>query len=402
MGAPAGAPAPALVAPVESAGETRARLRLLIAAAKQKAPEVSMARASLTSSRSAHEMGRMAPFLNPMIEVTAERGNREVTKDVAINGILWLPVELSGQRGSRKREATDFVGLHTALVDQARAHAAARLVRAFGYATVAAERWQVLTELLTSSRAEADLMAERVKVGDAVARDASLAAVEAARHEVMLAETQAELVRSQGELSELLGTAELEQVPPTAPPSLSQNDFRTVKVDQTPHSQALRAQAKFYTSSAERLSKEGQSALSLGLVAGRGDYGETRLGGGLAYAFPVFRANRPERARAAAESSRALEEKRVQESVVTRRLKLLQLEQEQLTRAIDSLTTSAVPAARYAVSAVQETYAAGKAEMLAVLLSRRELSSLYLRRLELLQQNWLLVSEYVEITGDLP
>ncbi|MDF3067446.1 MAG: Heavy metal efflux outer membrane protein CzcC family protein, partial [Polyangiaceae bacterium] len=391
MGAPAGAPAPALVAPVESAGETRARLRLLIAAAKQKAPEVSMARASLTSSRSAHEMGRMAPFLNPMIEVTAERGNREVTKDVAINGILWLPVELSGQRGSRKREATDFVGLHTALVDQARAHAAARLVRAFGYATVAAERWQVLTELLTSSRAEADLMAERVKVGDAVARDASLAAVEAARHEVMLAETQAELVRSQGELSELLGTAELEQVPPTAPPSLSQNDFRTVKVDQTPQSQALRAQAKFYSSSAERLSKEGQSALSLGLVAGRGDYGETRLGGGLAYAFPVFRANRPERARAAAESSRALEEKRVQESVVTRRLKLLQLEQEQLTRAIDSLTTTAVPAARYAVSAVQETYAAGKAEMLAVLLSRRELSSLYLRRLELLQQNWLLV-----------
>jgi hypothetical protein len=175
-----------------------------------------------------------------------------------------------------------------------------------------------------------------------------------------------------------------------------------VKVDQTPHSQALRAQAKFYTSSAERLSKEGQSALSLGLVAGRGDYGETRLGGGLAYAFPVFRANRPERARAAAESSRALEEKRVQESVVARRLKLLQLEQVQLSRAIDLLTQTALPAAQLAVSAVQETYAAGKAEMLAVLLSRRELSSLYLRRLELLQQNWLLVSEYVEITGDLP
>jgi outer membrane protein, heavy metal efflux system len=375
---------------------------MLIAAAKQKAPEVSMARASLTSSRSAHEMGRMAPFLNPMIEVTAERGNKDVTRDVAINGILWLPVELSGQRGSRRREATDFVSLHSALVDQARAQAAARLVRAFGFSAVAAERFNVLNELLTSSRAEANLMAERVKVGDAVARDAALAAVEAARHEVMLAETQAELVRSQGELSELLGTAELEHVDPTAPPSLSPNDFRTVKVDQTPQAQALRAQAKFYTSSAERLSKEGQSALSLGLVAGRGDYGETRLGGGLAYAFPVFRANRPERARAAAESSRALEEKRVQETVAARRLKLLQLEQEQLTRAIDSLTTSALPAAKYAVSAIQETYAAGKAEMLAVLLSRRELSTLYLRRLELLQQNWLLVSEYVEITGDLP
>jgi cobalt-zinc-cadmium efflux system outer membrane protein len=361
-----------------------------------------MARASLTSSRSAHEMGRMAPFLNPMVEVTAERGNKDVTKDVAVNGILWLPVELSGQRGSRRREATDFVSLHAALVDQARAQAAARLVRVFGYSSVAAERFTVLSELLVSARAEASLMAERLKVGDAIARDASLAAVEAARHEVMVAETEAELVRFQGELSELLGTAEPEQVEPSAPPSLSPNDFRAVKVDQTPHSQALRAQAKFYTSSAERLSKEGQSALSLGLVAGRGDYGETRLGGGLAYAFPVFRANRPERARAAAESSRALEEKRVQESVVARRLKLLQLEQVQLSRAIDLLTRTALPAAQLAVSAVQETYAAGKAEMLAVLLSRRELSSLYLRRLELLQQNWLLVSEYVEITGDLP
>jgi hypothetical protein len=40
--------------------------------------------------------------------------------------------------------------------------------------------------------------------------------------------------------------------------------------------------------------------------------------------------------------------------------------------------------------------------MLAVLLSRRELSSLSLRRLELLLQEWQLVSEYVEITGDLP
>lgn len=245
-------------------------------------------------------------------------------------------------------------------------------------------------------------MGERLKAGDAIARDASLAAVEAARHEVMLAETQAELLRAQGELSEVLGTQELETVPPTAPPALSDRDFQAVKVEQTPHSQALRAEAKFYTSSAERLGKEGQSALSLGLVAGRGDYGETRLGGGLAYAFPVFRANRPERARAAAESSRALEEKRVQESLALRRLKLIRLEQEQVARAIDSLTVTALPAAERAVSAVQETYAAGKAEMLAVIISRRELSSLALRRLELLEQNWLLVSEYVEITGDLP
>jgi outer membrane protein, heavy metal efflux system len=380
----------------------RDRLRGIIERAKQRAPEVSLAQASLTSSRAALVNGRMAPLGNPYLEVTADHGNKGVTKDVAVVGTLWLPVELSGQRGGRAREAESFVSLHAAFVEQARARAAARAIRAYGFTVVAAERTSVLSELLASAQAEAELMAERVKAGDAIARDASLAALEAARHEVMLAETRAELLHAQGELAELLGTDRLEQLPPTPPPSLRPSDFRGVNLDQTPRSQALRAEASFYSSSAERLAREGQSPLSLGLVAGRGDFGETRLGGGLAYAFPVFRANRAERARASAESQRALSEKRVQESVAARRLRLLQLEQEQVMRALSTLTTTALPAAQLAVSAVEETYSAGKTEMLAVLLSRRELSALSLRRLELLEKDWLLVSEYVEITGDLP
>lgn len=386
----------------EITADERAQLRGLIDLAKQRAPEVSVAQASLSSSRSSLVAGRMAPLGNPYLEVTAERGNRDVTKDVAINGTLWLPVELSGQRGTRRREAEGFIGLHTAFVDQAKARAAARAVRAYAHSVVAAERATVLSDLLTSARAEAELMAERVKAGDAIARDASLAAVEAARHEVMLAETRADMLAAQGELAELLGRDVAQPFPRMPPPSLLGRAAATVKVEEMPNVRALGAEARYHAASAERLAREGQSPLSVGLVAGRGDYGETRLGGGLAYAFPVFRANRAERARATAESQRALAEKRVTEAVATRRLKLLQAEQQQVERAISTLTSSALPAAQQAVSAVQETYAAGKTEMLAVLLSRRELSALSLRRLELLERNWLLVSEYVEITGDLP
>jgi cobalt-zinc-cadmium efflux system outer membrane protein len=380
--------------------DERAALRALLELAKQRAPEVAVAEASFTSSRAALVNGRLAPVGNPYLEITADRGNKGVTKDVALTGTLWLPVELSGQRGSRLREAEDYVALHGAFVEQARARAAARLVRAYGFSVVGAERTTVLSELLTSARAEAELMAERVKAGDAIARDASLAAVEAARHEVMLAETRAELLHAQGELAELLGRDLGQGLPRMGPPSLRAH--RAVAVEETPSARALGAEARFHASSAERLAREGQSPLSLGLVAGRGDFGETRIGGGLAYAFPVFRANRAERARASAESLRALAEKRVNEAVVSRRLKLLALEQEQVERATAALTSTALPAAQLAVTAVQETYAAGKAEMLAVLLSRRELSALSLRRLELLERNWLLVSEYVEITGDLP
>lgn len=399
---------PKLASAADHAPETakrpsdRATLRGLIDLAKQRAPEVSLAQASLTSSRSALVNGRLAPLGNPYLEITADHGNKGVTQDVAVTGTLWLPVEVSGQRASRGREAQDFVALHAAFLEQARTRAAARAVKAYGFSIVAAERTTVLSELLSSARAEADLMAERVKAGDAIARDAALAAVEAARHEVMLAETRAELLHARGELSELLGRSVVEALPSMPPPSLVARDFDAVKLDRTPQSRALRAEARFYTSSAERLAREGQSPLSFGLVAGRGDFGETRLGGGLAYAFPVFRANRAERARALAESQRAISEKRVRESVASRRLELLELEQEQLGRALATLTSTALPAAELAVSAVQETYAAGKAEMLAVLLIRRELSALSLRRLELLEQSWLLVSEYVEITGDLP
>ncbi|MES1183969.1 MAG: hypothetical protein ABUL60_09140, partial [Myxococcales bacterium] len=204
------------------------------------------------------------------------------------------------------------------------------------------------------------------------------------------------------ERSEVLGRDLLEPTGPVNPPSLQPHGARSVKVEEIPQAQALAAEARFYSSSAERLRKEGQSPLSVGLVAGRGDFGETRLGGGLAYAFPVFRANRPERARAQSESVRALAEKSVHQAVARRRLRMLQEQQAELTAALSVLTTTALPAAQHAVSAVQETYSAGKAEMLAVLLSRRELSALSLQRLELLLQDWLLVSEYVEITGDLP
>ena len=395
---PAPAQAAGEVTPVTQAGETL--LRSLLDAAKQNAPEVALAKASFSASRSMLANGQMAPLGNPFLEFTAQHGDKNVTKDVALNGTLWLPLELSGQRGSRAREAESFVALHATFVDKARARAAARLIRAYGSTVVAVERASVLSDLLTSARAELQLVTERVKNGDAIQPDASLAAVEVARHEVMLVETEAQLLHAKSELAEILGR-DLSATGSVDPPSLEQGG-RQVKLDQTPQAQSLAAEAHFYSSSAERLHKEGQSPLSVGLVAGRGDFGETRLGGGLAYAFPIFRANRPERARAGAESARALAEKGVHENVARRRLSLLRQEQAQLLRARSVLTTTALPAAQLAVSAVQETYAAGKAEMLAVLLSRRELSSLSLRRLELLLQEWQLVSEYVEITGDLP
>lgn len=396
---PSRADEPRAVAP--SSGDS-SQLQRLIRAAKEHAPEVSLAAASLVSSRSARENARLASFGNPYLEVTAERGDRDVTKDVAVSGALWLPVELSGQGRSRGREAEAFVSLHAARLEQARGRAAAQVVRAYGAAVVAQQRSAVLSDLLRDARAEAELMAERLKSGDAVRPDASLAALEVARHEVMLAENAADFSGAVGRLAELVGSYDPNMLGPVVPPALERGPARHPHVDMTPRSRSLAAEAQFYAASAARSRREGRGMLNVGVVAGRGDYGETRLGGGLAYAFPLFRSNQLESARAAAESSRVLAEKSVHESWASHRLRLLEVEQQQLTSALAVLTTRALPAAQDAVRAIKETYSAGKTEMLAVLLSRRELSTLALRRLELFERSWLLVADYVEITGDLP
>jgi cobalt-zinc-cadmium efflux system outer membrane protein len=387
---------------VRAASGDFAQLQLLMRAAKERAPEVSVAAASLVASRSARESARLASFGNPSLEVTAERGSHSVTKDVAVSGALWLPMELSGQGPSRGREADAFISLHAAFLEQARARAAAQVVRAYGAAVVARQRSAVLSDLLKDARVEAELIAERLKRGDAVRPDAALAAVEAARHEVMLTENAADLARAIGQLAELVGSSDPDTLGPVAPPALEGGRDRHPRIDMIPRSRSLAAEARFHAASAARWRREGRGMFSVGVVAGRGDYGETRLGGGLAYAFPIFRSNHPESARAAAEGSRALAEKNVEEAVASRRLRLLELEQQQLTSALSVLTKVALPAAKDAVQSVKETYTAGKTEMLAVLLSRRELSTLALRRLDLLERSWLLVADYVEITGDLP
>jgi outer membrane protein TolC len=395
---PAQAAEPVRTSPPSASIEVRS----VIVAAKEHAPEVARAKSALRSSRSALENGRLAPFGNPYLEVTAQGSDKGVVKDVAVSGALWLPFEAFGQRASRRREAEGFVALHATFVEQARAEAAARAVLAYGRAAVAKERGEVLRELFHNARTQAAMLSERMTSGDAILRDVSLAAAEAARHEVMLTENAASLLRAESDLVELTGSDAPAILATSTPPSLGGAELRQEGAQGLPQSRALAAEARYHDAAAERWKREGRGLLSVGLVGGRGDYGETRLGGGLAYAIPAFRANRPERAREEAESLRARDDRSLYQVLAQRRLHTLRRQQAELDRARSVLSNSAVPAAQLATNAVQETYDAGKTELLSVLLMRRELSALLLRRLELSEASWQLVSEYVAITGDLP
>jgi outer membrane protein TolC len=393
---PAMAPSPATTpAPV--------LLRELLALARQRAPEVALGRAALTASRSSYAAAELAPLGNPQLEVKADHGMQGVTKDVTIDASVWLPVELAGQKQTRGREARDFVGMHEAMLEQARAAATGRTVRVFGALAVASARVKVLEDLLAVARAEADYFGQRLAAGDATERDAALAALEAARNEALLSESYVDILREAGELEELTGRA-LDKTPgldPT-PPAFAPKRPTAVLTQTTPSARVLEAEARYYGSAAERFRREGYHPLAFGLTGGRGDYGEARIGGGIGWTWGLFRSNQPERARAEAEKGRAMEELTVRREVMARRIDLLQKELVEVGKAVDIVTRSALPAANRAVQAAVETNRAGKGDWLSVLVSRRDLSALSLRKLELLDRSWRVLAELVEMTGDLP
>ncbi len=389
--------------PPRQSADSRALLERLVSLARRRAPEVQLGRSALVASRASYARARLAPLGNPLVEVKVDRGAHGVTRDVTVDASLWLPVELSGQRASRGREASDYVRLHEALLERSRAVATGRTVRAFGALAVATRRARVLEELLKVARAESDYYAARVAAGDATERDAAFAALESARHEALLSETRADVVESAGELFELTGWSAEEGRPldATLPVSATKQPVSAGPL-RTPATAALEQRARLHASTFERLGREAWPALGVGVTGGRGDYGEARFGAGLTYAVPLFRANQVERAEAQAERTRTLDELALTRKLVRERVGVIERELGALGQALEVITHRALPAANRAVAAAVETQRAGKGDSLGVLVSRRELSALSLRRLELLAKGWSLLGELTEMTGEVP
>lgn len=389
--------------PTDASADSRALLDKLVSLARERAPEVKLGRSALVASRSGYARARLAPLENPLVEVKVDRGTLGVTRDVTVAASLWLPVELAGQRGSRHREASDYVRLHEAMLERSRALATGRTVRAFGALAVATTRARVLEELLSVARAESDYYAARVAAGDATERDAAFAALEAARHEALLGETHGDVVASAGELFELTGWSpdDGRAFDATLPLSAGKRAALARGV-RTPATAALEQRARYHASTFERLGREAWPALGVAVTGGRGDYGEARFGAGLAYSFPFFRANQAERAEAQAERARTLDELELTRQLVRERAAVIGRELGALAQALEVITHRALPAANRAVTAALETQRAGKGDWLAVLVSRRELSALSLRRLELLEKSWSLLGELSEMTGEVP
>lgn len=398
-------PVPATSEPTASPvgpGRRVPSLERVLQLAAQRAPSVVVSQAAVESSQSGFVGARLAPLGNPYLEVVAGRGNQGATRDVSVQGTLWLPIEITGQRRSRIDEARALVSLRGAELGATRAEVAGAAVRSYGLAVVSAERVALLTEIGKHARTEADLFAARVDAGDATVRNAALAEVEAARSDLLLEETRADLVAALGQLSILVGEA-YEAAPSAAlePPLVAPIVARS-RGTAAPRARVAAAEAGYWSRVAERAGREGKSPLSVIVQGGRGDLGETRVGAGIGYAFPVFRAGQGERARAEGERRRATVARDLAHQVIARRVQAVERELTQLVRARTLLVDRAIPAAQRATDAAVELQQRGKEDLLTVIVSRRQLAELRLRRLDLAARAWALVAELVELTGVTP
>ncbi len=388
-------------APADEGSPTLGRVMTL---AKQNAPAVLVARAEINVARSAYAGARLPPLGNPYLEVVANRGMMGATKDVSLQGTLFMPIEFTGQRGKRIAEADALVALSEASLEAARAGVLADSVRAFGAAAVASARVRTFEGIVAVSKAEAEVYKARLDAGDATEQDEKLAKLELARNTVLLEEAKADVTRALTDLARLTAArwsaapdASLAEPPPLpAPPPADK-----LAANKSPLVLVPAKEADLHARIRDRHKAEAWPPFSLLLQAGRGDLGEARFGGGIGFTFPLARANQAEIAKAEADKARALLERDVRTRVIAVTLAGLAAERAQVKKALTELNT-AEPAAQAALDAAIATLRSGKGETLRVLTARRDLALLKVRRLDLYLREWGILSEIVALTGALP
>lgn len=375
----------------------------VLALAVERAPEVAVGRSALRASESWYVGARLWPVQNPYIEVTATHNNRIGNQGTLFNAAAWLPFEVTGQRSSRIAEAKAYVDVHQIELERSRAQARAAAVRAWGRAVVETERIRTLGEIAGSAQAEAKAFRARRDAGDATERDAQLAEVEHARHDVLVEEARGSLTAALGELQRVTGQS---WKPPATAAIRADTLFNRPNPEraaaQSPFVRASRAQADFFARTEAKWSSEAAGPVSLMLSGGQGTAGETVMGAGLAWALPTFRRYQGERARAQAERDHALVQAQAIQKEIQIRLATIMRQFAAVRRAISVLDTQALPAAGAARAAAERMFQMGKIDILSVLVSRRDEALLRLRHLDLAEQEWELVADWAELSGAMP
>jgi cobalt-zinc-cadmium efflux system outer membrane protein len=394
-------------APLAIAAEPFPALEIALDRARARASANVAARGALHSAAMLRASAELPAVANPYLEIFAdEQAAGRPVNDLAFQANLWIPIELSGQRGRRIQEVDRLTAWRTSQVADTAAETSAHLVRRYGAALAAAARVRVLETVVETSQQEAKLYDARVAAGDATIRDGKLAAVELSRNRMSLSEARGALERALAEVAALTGAPSL--APPADLASPPETLWRELArdpsslVDQSPSVRTLAKQADYYEAVEAHQAAEAHVPVDVIVSGGRTPEGAARIGGGLAWTFPLLRRNQGERAHALAERDRARDVAQAHRAELAAVLAGLASERQFVRQALDELRKNGEPAAQAAVDAALATERIGKGDLLHVVAARRDLLFVRASGLTLTEREWGLLADLVALVGRSP
>jgi cobalt-zinc-cadmium efflux system outer membrane protein len=358
---------------------------------------------------------RVSSLGNPYMELIATYGEENSTSlrtlptpGMQVSAQVWLPFDVAGQRSSRIAEANSLLEWRKLGLVSARATALGEVLDAYGQAVVSSARLTQAKQGEESARSEAQYFRNRLSASDTTLYEVRLAEAEFARWVQTRSDAELRLGLALNRLSQLTGILPVDAPPENVEyraPELRSPwtpDVIERAVERTPIIASLRAERSYWSSAQERAEREKYPPLSLIVNAGRGDLAEPRVGGGLAWTFPVTRRNQGEIAHSAAQQSRAASLEATNRNVISARVRAALQAYKTMRETVTFLEQSGLPATEQALQAALEGFRAGKVEVFRVLIARRDLATAHFRRLDLLEALWRVYGDLAAFSGGLP
>jgi cobalt-zinc-cadmium efflux system outer membrane protein len=378
--------------------------------AQSAAPDVVRAKGQVLVARAAGVGARMSSFQNPYMEFYVDgRVSPSSPGDrIGLSGILWLPFEIAGQRSARIVEADALLEWQRLDAVDAQSRAMGAAIAAYGQAVVSTARLTQARIAEKQALAEVDYFTARTAAGDATIVEGALAEAEVARYSQLRVEASLTLQEALERVAILTAEPEISSPPEdvtTDPPALVMADADAqVKavLDRSALLRSLDSEARYYVEQRGRAEADRSPPFSLILTAARDDLGAARVGGGLAWTFPIIRRNEGEIAHASANEARAKDERIATAGMLVTRVRADVVHYQLSMAAIGSLDRSGLPAASKVEEATLAAFRAGKAELLRVINARRDLAIARSRRLDLVEQAWSALGDLAALRGELP
>ncbi|MGZ3421080.1 MAG: TolC family protein [Polyangiales bacterium] len=374
--------------------------------ARTKGPAARLAAADVKVAGATEHAAGLPPLTNPYLEVFVDRSTQH--GPATIQGNLWLPIELSGQRDGRIGEVSALVAWKSMALSAAAADAVGEATAAWGEVIVAHARKRHASAGEAIAKEEAAYMSARLDAKDATLADVALAKGEVARWIQAKAEADVAYAIAKARLSVAIGDPDLED--PTAPihvdlPALRWKDGDAMAKHLAEASPVLKAgalEAAAFLASKTRWQREAWAPVNLILSVGRGEAGDLRLGGGVAWTFPFLRKNQAEVGKAQAEADRAENARVIMAATIAARAKGFYAAYDMARKALATIDDVAIPAAESVVESSLLAFRAGKLDPSRVFLARRDLATARDRRLDLATAAFRAYAELASLLGELP